>query len=96
LDYKKTDITTARPDGFNILNIPTELYKSPDQFCEEYNKPFLDVVIQRGNNFLAITFMDENTTGIMEYFIGCGREINNLIENGYKHDPVTSQMIKGE
>ena len=33
--------------GFVLLNTPDELYKTPNQFWREYNKPFLDAAISR-------------------------------------------------
>ena len=41
--------------GFNLLNIPDELYVSPSQFWNEYNKPWLDNAIEKNDIFKIAT-----------------------------------------
>lgn len=51
LEYPKTLDFSGKQGGFNVLNAPDQLYKSPDQFWREYNKPFLDKAIEREKTF---------------------------------------------
>ncbi|TWB41878.1 hypothetical protein [Nitrospirillum pindoramense] len=53
-NVKSTDLG-PRKDDFNVLNVPDELYKSPQQFWSEYNEPWLKNAIDRGDNFLMVT-----------------------------------------
>ncbi len=48
LDYPKTTDFGPKPDGYNVLNVPDDLAKTGD-FWENYNKPFLDEAIKRGD-----------------------------------------------
>ncbi len=50
LHYPKTTDFDAKPGGFDLLNTPDGYYKTPDQFWDEYNKPFLDDAISRGDS----------------------------------------------
>ncbi len=91
-----------REGGFNLLNTPDELYKTPEQFWNEYNKPWLDQVIERGDPIYLATepeydvlYWLDTTTG-EEKMKGFGREYTYLIENGYYYDKTSKRMIKGE
>ncbi|TWB22666.1 hypothetical protein FBZ89_103292 [Nitrospirillum amazonense] len=53
-NVKSTDLG-PRINDFNVLNVPDELYKSPQQFWSEYNEPWLNNAINRGDNFLMAT-----------------------------------------
>ena len=84
--------------GFNLLNTPDELYVSPDQFWNEYNKPWLDNVISRDDIIKIATepTWDNLTrvnviTGKTE-LTGFGREYTYLMQHGYKYDPITKTM----
>lgn len=97
---KSTDFG-ARKGGFNLLNTPDEYYKNPTQFWNEYNKPWLDNAIKRGDNIILATrpiesnlYRTNEITGAKE-LSGFGREYHYLLENGYKFDSKTNQMIKG-
>ncbi|MBQ2701215.1 MAG: hypothetical protein IJF65_08695 [Clostridia bacterium] len=46
--------------GFNLLNTPDHLFRSPGQFRLQYNKPFLDAAIARGDVFLMATPPEHN------------------------------------
>jgi RHS repeat-associated protein len=80
---------------FNVLNVPDDLYETPNQFWNDYNKPWLDQAIARGDNFVlateptpsALTQLDGTPTGF-------GREFNYLLDNGYTYDPATQTMSK--
>ena len=85
-----------------MLNTPDELYKTPEQFWNEYNKPWLDQVIERGDPIYLATepeydvlYWLDTTTG-EEKMKGFGREYTYLIENGYYYDKTSKRMIKGE
>ncbi|MBX4134234.1 hypothetical protein JMI89_11415, partial [Frischella sp. Ac48] len=102
LNLEKSTNFGARKGGFNLLNTPDELYKNPMQFWNEYNKPWLDNVIKRGDNIILATspidsklYKTNRITGTKE-LTGFGREYYYLLENGYKFDSKTNQMIKGK
>ncbi len=38
--------------GFNVLNVPDEMYIDSNQFWNEFNKPWLDEVITRGDDIV--------------------------------------------
>ena len=90
--------------GFNVLNVPYEIYKSltPEQFWERYNKPWLDEVIQRGDDIVLATepegdFLYKfNTKTHKREISGFGREYNYLKKKGYVYDAATNKMIKRE
>ena len=89
-----------RDGGFNLLNTPDELYKSPEQFWNEYNRPWLDNVIERGDIVKIATeptynnlYRINNVTGETE-LTGFGREFEYLKSHDYTFDPVTKSMIK--
>ncbi|MBN8432173.1 putative Ig domain-containing protein [Microbulbifer salipaludis] len=95
LKYPKTIDFDAKPGGFNVLNVPDEMYKTPDQFWDEINKPFLDMAIKRGDEIPLATkprtdilYRDDGT------LTGYGREIEHLINNGYSYDSATGKMIR--
>lgn len=78
----------AKPGGFNVLNVPDNLYKTPAQFWREYNKPWLGMALQRGDNMIFATTprFDVLTrinpaTGKVE-LSGFGREYLFLRQNG--------------
>ena len=92
----------AKDGGFNLLNTPDEYFDSenPEQFWNEYNKPFLDKAIQRDDIFRFATdpidsymYRFNKDTGSRE-LTGFGREINYLVENGYEYDWVLKEMKK--
>lgn len=95
----KFDIKNGK---FNLLNVKDGLYKTPEQFWQQYNKPWLDKVIARDDIILLATkpepkylyIMDEAKT--VKELTGFGREYHYLLEHGYKFDKATMQMIKGQ
>lgn len=100
LNYPKNTDFGAKTGGYNILNVPDEMYKTPDQFWTEVNKPFLDAAISRGDNVQMATRPTNDVlnrtnpdTGAIERS-GFGREYDYLVENGYRYDSQTSTMIK--
>ena len=98
LQYEKSLDFGPREGGFNLLNTPDELYKTPEQFWNEYNRPWLDQVIQRGDIIVLATLPKKknlkrynNKTGKFE-LNGFGREYNYLLEHGYVYDQNTRTM----
>ena len=89
-----------RDGGFNLLNTPDELYVSPNQFWNEYNKPWLDNAIARNDIFKIATEPKwDNLTRINMFtgkteLTGFGREYTYLKKHGYYFDAVTKTMVK--
>ena len=87
----------ARKGGFNVLNVPDELY-DPDTFWDLYNKPWLDKVINRGDDIVLATKPDKNVLTRIDYstgeevFTGFGQEIDYLTKNGYIYNTMTNTM----
>jgi len=70
--------------GFNLLNTPDELYVSADQFWTEYNKPFLDAAIDRGDDIVMATPINNSTLfNKSGELTGYGREYYYLESKGY-------------
>lgn len=80
------------------MNTPDEFYKTPQQFWDEFNKPWLDNVIDRKDVVILATKPTDSTlyrinkiTGVKE-LTGFGREYNYLIDHGYIFDIDTMRM----
>lgn len=87
-----------RIGDFNLLNTQDELYKTPIQFWNEYNGPWLDNVIERRDTIkIATDPIRENLyrinldTGLDE-LTGFGKEFTYLQEHGYIYDKVLKEM----
>ncbi|EAF6340982.1 hypothetical protein FPV71_11830 [Listeria monocytogenes] len=83
-----------KKNRFNLLNAPDELYINPKQFWDEFNQPFLDKAIQRGDDIAMAT-----KTTVENLYIagtkqrtGFGREYEYLLQHGYTYDAKTSTM----
>lgn len=89
-----------RDGGFNLLNTPDELYVSPNQFWNEYNKPWLDNAIARNDIFKIATEPTwDNLTRVNMFtgkteLTGFGREYTYLKKHGYYFDAVIKSMVK--
>ncbi|WP_293374530.1 hypothetical protein [Nevskia sp.] len=84
----------GRPGTFNVLNVPDALYRNPEQFWAEYNKPFLDFAIRRGDTIQIVTKPTLDTLYRADgSMTGFGRELEYLAKNGYRYDAITSTMI---
>jgi hypothetical protein len=82
--------------GFNVLNVPDEVYKGSKQFFEEVNKPFLDEAIKRGDDILMASdpTLATNIFRADGTLTGFGMEIEHLAKNGYVYDAVSKMMVK--
>jgi len=95
LDYPKTLDFDGKPGGFNVLNAPDELYKTSDQFWAEYNKPFLDAAIERGDDIVLATRPQKHYFDLTQTpKSGFEREFKHLLKNDYIFDENTMKMIK--
>lgn len=84
---RKTMDFGRRVRGFQVLNVPDQLYLTADQFWNDYNKPFLDKAFARGDVILAATA--PVSTG------GYGREVTYLEETlGYTYDATLRQFVR--
>ena len=97
-NVKSTDFG-PRDGGFNLLNTPDELYKTSEQFWNQYNKPWLDNVVERKDVIILATkptadalYRINIDTGVKE-LSGFGKEYNYLLDHGYKFDSSTMQMV---
>lgn len=72
-----------------------ELYVSADQFWLEHNKPFLDGVIQLGDDIVMATKPTIESLYIpgTNELTGFGREYYYLLEKGYTFDSIKNIMI---
>lgn len=93
LEIPKSIDFDGNPGGFNMLNTPDNLYITPNQFWNEYNKPFLDKAIARGDEIIMTTPLNDNALYIMgtNELTGYGREYYYLLGNGYTY--VDGKMI---
>ena len=79
----------AKPDGFNVLNVPDNLYQNLTQFWNQYNKPWLAAAVQRGDNMIFATTPKiggsltriNPATGTLE-LSGFGKEYHFLRKSG--------------
>ena len=99
-NIKSTDFG-PKVGGFNVLNVPDNLYISPKQFWSEYNQNFLRSAVSRNDNILMATrpafdvadvktgfsvlARPNPTTGMME-LSGFGREYLMLRRTGYSYE----------
>lgn len=83
-----------KKNGFNLLNAPDELYINPKQFWDEFNQPFLDKAIQRGDDVAMATKPTVENLYIAgtKQLTGFGREYEYLLQHGYTYDAKTSTM----
>lgn len=101
-NIKSTDFG-PRVDGFNVLNVADDLYKTPKQFWTEYNEPWINNAVNRSDLILmaseprfgpsSMLFRLNQQTGKLE-LSGFGKEYSFLRQNGYIYDPVTKQMVR--
>ena len=95
-DQKSLDFG-AKPGDFNVLNVPKEAADdlTGEEFWEQYNRPWLDQAIDRGDNItLATEPTPEELVNDAGEPTGFGREYDYLTSKGYVYDPVSHTMIK--
>jgi filamentous hemagglutinin len=94
---KNNNINIAQPGGFNLLNTDNALYAKlgPEEYWKQVNRPFLDQAINRGDDIAIATPPSNATMYRNGQLSGFGREIQYLEGKGYKYDPGTNNMIKG-
>ena len=86
----------------NLLNVPDNFFKNSETFWLEYNKPWLDKAIARGDIIKMATEPTLDNLYVFNHDInlyeitGFGREYEYLLEYGYKYDSLTKSMIKKE
>lgn len=85
---KNTDFS-GNPDGFNLLNTPDDLFEQlgPDGFWDQYNRPFLDAAIRRGDEIIMATPITDRNLYLRDSdkLTGFGREYFYLLEHGYEY-----------
>jgi hypothetical protein len=94
LNYPKSISTLGNQGGFNLLNTPNDLYKTPNQFWDAYNKPWLNSVVNRGDNIILVTPPSAENLYRGNVLSMFGREVKYLESLGYKYNSKTQQMIK--
>jgi hypothetical protein len=97
LAYPKTTDFGAKSGGYNVLNVPDTMFASrtPDQFWNEVNAPFLDSAMQRGDPIYIAT--KPSAAVLLKAdgsLTGFGREIKYLTSNGYTYNSSTGLMTK--
>jgi hypothetical protein len=93
LEFPKTLDFGEKTGGFNALNVPDELVTN--SFWDDFNKPFLDAAIERGDE-IAIATKPEQIYLIRQdgTITGFGQEMIYLRERGFSYDASKSKMIK--
>lgn len=68
------------------MNTPDEYYVTAEQFWDEYNKPFLDAAIDRGDVILMASPINNSTLHTESGDLtGYGREYYYLLLKGYEY-----------
>lgn len=96
LKLPKSSDFGPKPGAFNVLNVDDEIAKASPDFWKEFNQPFLDKAIARGDDILMAT--DPNKAGNLfnkaGQLTGFGKEVKHLKASGYIYDEVTKMMMK--
>lgn len=89
LNLDKNTNFSGNNGWFNLLNTPDEYHKvlGPELYWDEFNKPFLDAAVERGDIIVMVTPLDD----ISLYkdngeLTGYGHEYYYLMEKGYVYD----------
>ena len=92
-----------KPGGFNVLNIPGDVAASrtPRQFFDEFNRPWLGKAIARDDIFPIATkpefrngsLYQVNSAGNSQ-ITTFGREYLEMKRAGYVYDPITRHVVK--
>ena len=96
----KTEDFGARPGGFNVLNVDDVKAAASPDFFEQYNRPFLDEAVRRGDDIALAT--SPSKTDIFrkngELNGSFAKELQYLVEHNYKPVNVSAEKwneIKG-
>ena len=90
----------GKKGGFNVLNVPDDVYKNADQFWDEVNVKWLDEAIARNDDFILAT---KPTTDVLwkidpvsraKTLTGFGREYQHMLDKGYVYDSLSNMMVK--
>lgn len=90
----------ANEGGFNVLNVPDDMYKNADQFWNDINVKWLEEAIARDDVFIMATKPTEGATSFIDIntgtrkLTGFGREYEYLTGKGYVYDEISKTMIK--
>lgn len=94
MDAVKTENFGASPGGFNVLNVDDVKAAASPNFFEQYNKPFLDAAVKRGDDMALATvpnlksqIIDLDTGKLLGNF---AKELDYLVKNNYKPVNVTT------
>ena len=84
---------TINNKGFNFLNISDDLVKAATDFFTQYNKPWLDKAIERGDDIILATrptekthYIDEITNELKGNY---AKELDYLVKKDYKPINIT-------
>ena len=96
LNLPKSIDFSGNQGGFNLLNIPDALAADGNRFWDNYNRPFLDLAIERGDDIFMATGLKENNLIDVETgkYTGYGQEYYYLRDRGYAYDKATGMMVK--
>ncbi|MEG0315171.1 MAG: hypothetical protein RR646_07940 [Erysipelotrichaceae bacterium] len=85
----------ARNGGFNVLNVPDELY-NPETFWKLYNKPWLEKAVNRGDSIVVATKPNVSNMYIpgTNKLTGFGNEIKFLERHDYWFDENIMKMVR--
>jgi hypothetical protein len=97
----KTEDFGARPGGFNILNIDDAKATASPDFFKQYNEPFLDAALGRGDD-IALATIPQKADDVM-YSNGqlkgsFAKELEYLVQKDYKPvnlSPAQWKIMKG-
>lgn len=92
---KSTDFG-AKQGGFNVLNVDDAVANATPDFWREFNKPFLDQAIARGDDILMVTDPTKSSNLLSQSggLSGFGQEVQYLLSRGYVYDAATRMMVK--
>lgn len=83
----KTQQFGAKKGGFNVLNVADEVVSDWSKFWDEFNKPWLDAAIKRGDDIWAasnpmeLNLLFKNLDGIPVDQIKTPSELANYLKN---------------
>ena len=82
---RKTIDFGDQPGGFQVLNVPDQLYMTSDQFWTDFNLPFLQQAVARNDIILGTTVPTPGG--------GYGKEVSTLETYKFNYNPVTHRFM---